>query len=510
MPSRNEEFLARTIQDLLENTSDKTEIIAVLDGAWSEPAIPQHPRVSVIYLPESVGQRKATNIGVRLSRAKYVAKADAHTSYDKDFDTKMIEGFEKNGDNVTMVAVMKNLHCYDWKCYKCGQKEYQDRVNICPLCKNTMRKKMVWQPRRGVNSVSYMFDTEPHFGYHEAYKHTSIYRSDVIAGYKLVFPRLLTSDLLKKVSTDSFDGSQPTLSTSIISLLTDFANSHHLSSGTYHFWGGEDMTVDAMSFSSIDHSGRIRTSEILGIGDKLKMDGIATPPVLTEVVKDGDVLSSSLGERGNKPSISDAVCELFLSELSTPAITPFINPAKPIPTAGSLINSDTIDKLNHILGGQFVYNEKTSSFHNGSVALIPLYDKKFTQTMSLQGSFYMMTREKYLKLMPSREEFGSWGNEGAEIACYTWLTGGRVLVNHNTWNSHMFRTKGEQFGFPYPQSGKHVSRTKQRVWETILSGRLPGQIHPVSWLIERFSPIPTWTPEKIVELKASEKALNVV
>ena len=55
IPSRNEIFLARTIQDLLENTSDQTEIIAVLDSAWADPAIPQHPRVNVIYLPVSIG-----------------------------------------------------------------------------------------------------------------------------------------------------------------------------------------------------------------------------------------------------------------------------------------------------------------------------------------------------------------------------------------------------------------------------------------------------------------------
>lgn len=316
IPARQEEWLARTIQDLIENTSDKTEIIAVLDGAWTDPAILQHPRVNVIYVPESIGQRKATNLGVRLSKAKYVAKTDAHCAFDKDFDIKMLDGFAKMGDNVTMVPVMKNLHVYDWKCYKCGHKEYQDRINICPLDKNIMRKKMIWQPRRGINSTSYCFDSEPHFAYFEDYKHREPYITDKKTG--------------------------------------------------------------------------------------------------------------------------------------------------------------------------------------------------FTESMSLQGSFFMSTRKKYWELELSGEEMGSWGNQGIEIACKTWLSGGRVLVNHNTWYAHCFRTKGDVFGFPYPQSGKHVSRTKERVREMLWNKKAPKQIYPVSWLIRKFSPVSNWTEEKIKELEAREKELNVV
>lgn len=321
IPARNEEWLARTIQDILEHKEAKTEVIAVLDGAWANPPIPQHPDVNVIYVPlnekgDSIGQRKATNLGVRLSRAKYIAKADAHTAYDQGFDRKLIEGFEKNGDNIVQVPVMKNLHVYDWKCYKCGKKEYQDRINICPVDGEKMRKKMVWEPRKGINSTSYSFDSEPHFQYFEDYKHREPYLTDKKTG--------------------------------------------------------------------------------------------------------------------------------------------------------------------------------------------------FTEVMSLQGSFYSMTRDKYIEMMPDREEFGSWGNEGLEIACRFWLSGDRVIVNHNTWYAHLFRTKGEIFGFPYPQSGKHVSRTKQRVKDMFWKNGFKGQRYPVSWLVEKFWPLPGWSDEALKALKAREKELKVV
>jgi cellulose synthase/poly-beta-1,6-N-acetylglucosamine synthase-like glycosyltransferase len=55
IPARNEEFLARTIQDILEKKRAKTEVIAVLDGKWANPPIEDNPDVTIIYLPESVG-----------------------------------------------------------------------------------------------------------------------------------------------------------------------------------------------------------------------------------------------------------------------------------------------------------------------------------------------------------------------------------------------------------------------------------------------------------------------
>lgn len=125
-----------------------------------------------------------------------------------------------------------------------------------------------------------------------------------------------------------------------------------------------------------------------------------------------------------------------------------------------------------------------------------------TETMSLQGSCYMMTKEKYNEFAIGREELGSWGNEGLEIACKTWLSGGRVLVTHSTWYSHLFRTQGSDFGFPYDQSGREVDKTKKRVWQFFFSG-WDKQIHPVSWLIEKFNP-PGWNEEAIKKLKEQE------
>jgi hypothetical protein len=115
----------------------------------------------------------------------------------------------------------------------------------------------------------------------------------------------------------------------------------------------------------------------------------------------------------------------------------------------------------------------------------------------------MATREKYFSLPLCNEKLGSWGNQGIEVACATWLSGGRVLVNHNTWYAHLFRTKGD-FSFPYEQHYSEQLETKKRVWEQFVSGTWDKQIYPPSWLIEKFWPVGGWTIDALNRLKEVE------
>jgi len=170
IPARNEEFLKLTIEDLLKNKRADTEIIAGLDGEWADPRIEQHPDVNVIYFPESIGQRAISNRCVELAQGKYIMKVDAHCAFDEGFDVKMIEAFKEIGDNVCMVPAMRNLHVFDWKCYKCGKRIYQDKGDVCPDCGNKMRKKILWNARRGTWNYSYCFTPEPKFQYFKQYK----------------------------------------------------------------------------------------------------------------------------------------------------------------------------------------------------------------------------------------------------------------------------------------------------------------------------------------------------
>ena len=105
--------------------------------------------------------------------------------------------------------------------------------------------------------------------------------------------------------------------------------------------------------------------------------------------------------------------------------------------------------------------------------------------MSLQGSFFMCVREKYWELELCDESWGSWGQQGTEVAIKTWLSGGRVLCNFDTWYAHLFRTQ-HGFSFPYPQSGKSQDKARRISRDIFLNNKWEKQKYPLSWLLERF------------------------
>lgn len=315
IPSRNEMFVSNTVEDILKNKRGKTEVIVGLDGAWAEPGIVDHPDVRIVYVSESRGQRGMTNTLARLSKAKYVAKCDAHCAYDEGFDVKLMEAM-KDHDDWTVVPTMRNLHAFDWKCMTCGKKTYQgptpgtpsSKFSVCEDCgANNFKRKVIWYPKPSPQSTSFCFDPEPHFQYFNEFK---------------------------------------------------------------------------------------RRPE--GQGD----------------------------------------------------ITP---------------------------------------------------------SMSLQGSFFMLTREKYWELNICDElTFGSWGSQGIEVACKTWLSGGQVMCVQTTWYAHMFRTQGGDFSFPYQQEQSKVNHAKSKAKELFFESKIENQKYPISWLVEKFWPVHRWTDADLKRLKDRE------
>lgn len=304
IPARNEEWVSHTVEDILKNRRGKTEIIVGLDGAWTAPdtpGIPDHPDVRIVYVSPSRGQRGMTNLLCKLSKAKYVAKCDAHIAFDEGFDVKLMEAM-KDHDDWTIAPAMKNLWVFDWECEACGHRVFQNPIpKVCEKCQSDkLKRTMVWLPNpHRPTSTAYLFDTEPHFQYDSVQK------------------RRQTQD------------------------------------------------VD--------------------------------------------------------------------------------------------------------------------------------------ETMSLQGSFFMLTREKYWELGVCSEEFGSWGSQGIEVAVKTWLSGGKVMTHRLTWYAHLFRTG--DFGFPYPNPQSKVSAAKKHARNLFFGNRWPLQKYPLSWLLERFWPVTGWTDEDLKAIK---------
>lgn len=301
IPARHEEWLSRTVADLLKNIRGNTEILIGLDGEWCDPPIPAHERVTIFYSPVSLGQRGMTDQLVRLAKGKWIAKTDAHCSFDEGFDVKLLDGVQ---DDWTVVPIMRHLHVFDWVCPD-GHRRYQGPSGPCTICNKETKKDVVWISKESPKSRAYCFDSEPHFQYYNKWTHSEQYKQQLLTG--------------------------------------------------------------------------------------------------------------------------------------------------------------------------------------------------FTESMSIQGSFFAMTREKYWQLKMDDPGYGSWGSQGIQVACSTWLTGGKVMINHKTWYCHCFRTQGRDFGFPYPQSGNQVQRAKAYAKELFFNNKFEGQTKPFYYILSKFWPVPGWTEEQLVE-----------
>jgi hypothetical protein len=120
------------------------------------------------------------------------------------------------------------------------------------------------------------------------------------------------------------------------------------------------------------------------------------------------------------------------------------------------------------------------------------------ESMSLQGSCFMLTRDKYWELNICDEAAGSWGHQGSEVALKTWLSGGRVIINTKTWYGHMFRTQGGDFGFPWPAREGEIEKARQHFRDIFLNDNWPLAKHKLSWLVDKFGPVPDWHDTNVV------------
>ena len=121
--------------------------------------------------------------------------------------------------------------------------------------------------------------------------------------------------------------------------------------------------------------------------------------------------------------------------------------------------------------------------------------------MSAIGACFFMHRERFWDLGGMDEEHSSWGQFGTEVACKSWLSGGRHVVNKKTWFAHMFRTSSAKgFGFPYKISGRQVGKARERSKYLWRGNNWDKAVHKLDWLIEKFTPVPDWdNPTKIAE-----------
>jgi glycosyltransferase involved in cell wall biosynthesis len=126
--------------------------------------------------------------------------------------------------------------------------------------------------------------------------------------------------------------------------------------------------------------------------------------------------------------------------------------------------------------------------------------------MTGQGACFFMHKDRFWELGGMDEGHGQWGQMGIEVALKAWLSGGRHVVNKKTWFAHYFRG-GSGPGFPWPASGAAQEEARKYSRDLWLNNKWPLQKRPLSWLVEKFAPVPTWKTESVdaALIKLSER-----
>jgi len=98
IPDYKDPLLHKTIDSLLDNSElgDQLEVIAVLDGCWSDTPFREDDRLIVVHRGQNGGMREAINTGVRVARGEFLMRTDEHCIFGKGYDRIMTESCEPN------------------------------------------------------------------------------------------------------------------------------------------------------------------------------------------------------------------------------------------------------------------------------------------------------------------------------------------------------------------------------------------------------------------------------
>jgi glycosyltransferase involved in cell wall biosynthesis len=122
--------------------------------------------------------------------------------------------------------------------------------------------------------------------------------------------------------------------------------------------------------------------------------------------------------------------------------------------------------------------------------------------MASLGACWFMHKDRFWELGGLDENHAHWGQMGVEIACKSWLSGGRQVVNKMTWYAHLWRRTP-----PWKLAQKDVDKSREYSIDLWTNNKWPGQKRPLSWLVEKFSPVPTWNGEIAKMPKVSDLTL---
>jgi len=121
IPSREDSYLVKTVEDLLDNARGPVEVVIVLDGYWPKGYVWDDDRVVVVHIGSSknpLGMRACINTGMRVASGEYVMKTDEHCSFEEGFDVKLKADC---GDDWVVVPRRYRLDADKWEIIEDGR-----------------------------------------------------------------------------------------------------------------------------------------------------------------------------------------------------------------------------------------------------------------------------------------------------------------------------------------------------------------------------------------------------
>lgn len=128
IPSRNEQFLPRTVDDIFAKATGDIEVIVVLDGYWPNPILEDRPNLILIHRGQAQGMRPAINSAAAISKGDYLMKSDAHCMFAEGFDEVLQTDCD---DDWVVVPRRYSLDAENWTRMDKGPVDYH--YLQCPL-----------------------------------------------------------------------------------------------------------------------------------------------------------------------------------------------------------------------------------------------------------------------------------------------------------------------------------------------------------------------------------------
>jgi hypothetical protein len=118
-------------------------------------------------------------------------------------------------------------------------------------------------------------------------------------------------------------------------------------------------------------------------------------------------------------------------------------------------------------------------------------------TMIFQGSCWFANRTYFLRRVGLLDDhyYGTFSQEPMEIGLKYWLGGGAVKTTNKCWYAHLFKTgKHYKTAFFSRRHKKDDAAICGNEWSTHhwMANEEPGMVHPFSWLVDKFMPLPGW------------------